>query len=87
VAVALNLILPQEDVEEETESLAGDVVDREEREQEDEEGSVGYKKSAEANGGGLGRGVRMLRFRDWNLDDTTRCLGFGILYICSDYLR
>jgi len=56
VAVALNLILPQEDVEEETESLAGDVVDREEREQEDEEGSVGYKKSAEANGGRVGQG-------------------------------
>lgn len=56
VAVALNLVLPQEDVEEETESLAGDVADREEREQEDEEGSVGYKKSAEANGGGVGQG-------------------------------
>jgi len=37
IAVALNLLLPQEDVEEETESLAGDVVDRNEAEAEDAE--------------------------------------------------
>jgi NCS2 family nucleobase:cation symporter-2 len=37
IAVALNLLLLQEDVEEETESLAGDVVDRDEAEAEDAE--------------------------------------------------
>jgi uric acid-xanthine permease len=37
IAVCLNLLLPQEDVEEETESLAGDVVDRNEAEAEDAE--------------------------------------------------
>ena len=35
IAVALNLLLPQEDLAEETESLAGDIVERNEAERED----------------------------------------------------
>lgn len=41
IAVALNLLLPQEDVEEETESLAGDVADRNEAEAAEEGEFVG----------------------------------------------
>jgi hypothetical protein len=37
IAVALNLLLPEEDVNEETESLAGDIADRNEAEAEDAE--------------------------------------------------
>lgn len=40
IAVALNLLLPEEDINEETESLAGDVADRNEAELENAEDPI-----------------------------------------------